>query len=42
MARKRRFFSSAKAARELGYRARPAEAAIRDAFDWFAGHGYLG
>ena len=41
MARKRMFFSSAKAARELGYRARPAEAAIHDAYDWFSRHGYL-
>ena len=41
MARKRMFFSSAKAEQELGYRARPAEAAIRDAYDWFSRHGYL-
>lgn len=41
MARKPMFFTSAKAERELGYRARPAEAAIRDAFEWFATHGYL-
>jgi dihydroflavonol-4-reductase len=41
MARKRMYFSSAKAARELGYRARPAEAALSDAYDWFQRHGYL-
>ncbi len=42
MARKRMYFSSAKAERELGYRARPAEAALGEAFDWFRHHGYLG
>lgn len=42
MARKRMFFSSAKAERELGYRGRPAEAALRDALDWYHDHGYLG
>ncbi len=42
MARKRMYFSSAKAERELGYRARPAEAALGEAFDWFRQHGYLG
>lgn len=41
LARKQMFYSSAKAERELGYTARPIEAALRDAFDWFAGHGYL-
>ncbi len=41
MARKRMFFSSAKAKRELGYRPRPAEQAIRDAIDWFRSNGYL-
>ena len=41
LARKQMFYSSAKAERELGYTARPAEAALRDAYDWFAGHGYL-
>ncbi len=41
MARKRMFFSSAKAARDLGYTARPVEQAVRDAVDWFAAHGYL-
>lgn len=33
-------FSSARAIRELGYRPRPAERAIRDAWAWFIGHGY--
>lgn len=35
MAKKKMFFTSAKAARELGYQARPAVDAIRDAIDWF-------
>ena len=35
LARKRMFFSSAKAERDLGYRARPAIEALRDAVDWF-------
>ncbi len=35
MARKKMFFSSAKAAAELGYTARPAREAIRDAIAWF-------
>jgi dihydroflavonol-4-reductase len=41
MARKRMFFSSAKAARELGYRARPAHEAFEDAVRWFREQGYL-
>ena len=41
MSRYRMFFSSAKAERELGYRARPYEAAIRDAIAWFGEWGYL-
>ncbi|MBK8980409.1 MAG: NAD-dependent epimerase/dehydratase family protein [Planctomycetes bacterium] len=41
MARYRMFFSSAKAERELGYRARPAREAIRDALAWFRAQGYL-
>ena len=36
------FFSSAKAEADLGYRARPAEAALADAVDWFREAGYLG
>jgi dihydroflavonol-4-reductase len=35
MARHKMFFSSAKATRQLGYTARPAEAALRDAIAWF-------
>ena len=35
MARKKMFFSSAKARAELGYTARPAVEAIGDAVDWF-------
>jgi dihydroflavonol-4-reductase len=42
MARKRMHFSSAKAIRELGYASRPAVDALRDALDWYRGHGYLG
>ncbi|MGH8259078.1 MAG: hopanoid-associated sugar epimerase, partial [Steroidobacteraceae bacterium] len=41
MARKRMFFSSAKAARELGYRWRPPQEALRDAIRWFRENGYL-
>ncbi|MGB0684498.1 MAG: hopanoid-associated sugar epimerase [Magnetovibrionaceae bacterium] len=41
MARKRMYFSSAKAEGKLGYRARPAEQALTDAVDWFRENGYL-
>jgi dihydroflavonol-4-reductase len=41
MARKRMFFTSARAERQLGYRSRPAEAALVDAIDWFRAAGYL-
>jgi dihydroflavonol-4-reductase len=41
MAKKRMHFSSTKAARELGYRSRPAADALRDALDWYRQHGYL-
>ncbi len=41
MARKRMFFSSAKAERELGYRPRPAASAIADAIAWFRAEGRL-
>jgi dihydroflavonol-4-reductase len=41
MARKKMFFSSAKAMRELGYAPRPAAAAVADALDWFAAQGML-
>jgi dihydroflavonol-4-reductase len=42
MSRKHMYFSSAKAERELGYRWRPAEAAIGDAMIWFREHNYIG
>jgi dihydroflavonol-4-reductase len=41
MSRKRMFFSSAKAARELGYTARPPVHAFADAIRWFRGNGML-
>jgi dihydroflavonol-4-reductase len=41
LARKRMYFSSAKAERALGYRARPAETALRDAIDWYRARGDL-
>ena len=41
MARKRMFYSSARAERELGYRARPVEQALDDAVRWYREHGYL-
>ena len=41
MARKKMYFSSAKAARELGYAPRPAREAIADAVGWFRVNGYL-
>ncbi|MGP8121749.1 MAG: hopanoid-associated sugar epimerase [Xanthobacteraceae bacterium] len=39
MSRKRMFFSSAKATRELGYHWRPPAAAFADAVGWFRDHG---
>jgi dihydroflavonol-4-reductase len=41
MSRKRMFFSSAKAVRELGYRWRPPPAAFEDALRWFRERGLL-
>ena len=41
MAKKKMYFTSAKAIRELGYRARPAREGIADALRWFAANGYL-
>ena len=35
------YYSSARAERELGYRARPHVEALRDAIDWFRGAGML-
>lgn len=40
MARKRMFFSSAKAEKELGYKSRPACEALSAAADWFRQNGY--
>jgi dihydroflavonol-4-reductase len=42
MSRKKMYFSSARAMRELGYAPRPARQAIADAVAWFGAHGYLG
>jgi dihydroflavonol-4-reductase len=41
MARKKMFFSSAKAERELGYRSRPVDLALADAIEWFRRQGML-
>jgi len=41
MARKKMYFSSAKAERALGYRHRPAAAALNDAVAWFRDNGYV-
>lgn len=41
MARKKMFFSSAKAERELGYAAHPVRLAIEDAVAWFRANGML-
>lgn len=41
MARKTMFFSSAKAARVLGHRARPAERGLEDALRWFRANGFV-
>ena len=40
MARHYMWFSSGKAEAELGYRARPAREALKDAAGWFAANGY--
>ncbi|MTJ81970.1 MAG: NAD-dependent epimerase/dehydratase family protein [Telmatospirillum sp.] len=40
MAKWRMWFSSAKAGQDLGYRTRPAEQAIHDAYRWFRDAGY--
>ena len=42
MAKKRMYFSSAKARRDLGYGPRPAREALADAIAWFGENGYLG
>lgn len=41
MSRYRMFFSSAKAERDLGYKARPYSEAIEEALAWFRDHGQL-
>jgi dihydroflavonol-4-reductase len=41
MAKKPMYYTSAKAERELGYRSRPAEDALRDAIAWYRSHGHL-
>lgn len=40
LSRKRMYFSHERATRELGYRPRPAQAALEDAVKWFDAHGY--
>ena len=42
MSRKKMYFSSAKARRELGYAPRPAREAVADAVAWFRTNGMLG
>jgi dihydroflavonol-4-reductase len=41
MSRKKMYFTSEKASRELGYAPRPARQAIVDAVSWFEANGYL-
>jgi len=41
LARKKMYFSTAKAQRELGYTIRPVREAFRDAIAWFRQQGYL-
>jgi dihydroflavonol-4-reductase len=41
MARKKMFYSSAKATAELGYRPRPVRQAVEDAVGWFRANGML-
>jgi dihydroflavonol-4-reductase len=41
MARKRMFFSAARAVRELGLPQTDVREALRDAVDWFVAHGYV-
>ena len=41
MAKKRMYYSSAKAADELGYQWRPPALAFADAVGWFREQGYL-
>ena len=41
MARKKMFFTSAKAIAELGYAPRPARLAVEDAVAWFRANGMV-
>ena len=41
MARKKMFYSSAKAMRDIGYAPRPARMAVEDAVAWFRAAGML-
>jgi dihydroflavonol-4-reductase len=41
MSRKKMYFSSEKASRELGYEPRPGREAIAEAVGWFEANGYL-
>ncbi len=41
MSKYRMFFSSAKAERDLGFKARPYQQGLADALSWFREHGYL-
>jgi dihydroflavonol-4-reductase len=41
MSKHRMFFSSAKAERDLGYKARPYPEALTEALAWFRDHGHL-
>jgi dihydroflavonol-4-reductase len=41
MSKQRMFYSSAKAERDLGYKARPYPEALGDALAWFRDHGHL-
>jgi dihydroflavonol-4-reductase len=40
MGKKKMFASSAKAERELGFKAGPVDDALQAAIDWFRAHGY--
>jgi dihydroflavonol-4-reductase len=42
MARKKMYFTSAKAEKALGYSPRPVSEAFADAVNWFRENGYLG
>ena len=41
MAKKRMFFTDAKARRELGYTSRPYQEGLADALAWFRAAGYF-